>query len=241
MFHIYEEERIKVRNFKVAFFTVWMIVSVALTGSVFAGEGTSLKAEEALALLKEGNVRFVAMKVEHPDENAARREETSTNGQKPFAVVLGCADSRVPVEMVFDRGIWDIFVVRVAGNIAMDSSVIGSLEYAVGHLKVPLLVILGHTQCGAVGAAVSGAKLEGGIRDIQQKIEPVVKEVEAEYPDLQGSALTNEVVKQNVFQVEKDLLSGSEEIRDLAAQGALKIVPAVYDVKTGRVDWLEKK
>ena len=241
MFHSYEEEHIKVRNFKVAFFTVWMIVSVALAGPIFAGEGTSLNAEEALAFLKEGNARFVAMKIEHPDENAARREETSTNGQKPFAVVLGCADSRVPVEMVFDRGIGDIFVVRVAGNIAMDSSVIGSLEYAVGHLKVPLFVILGHTQCGAVGAAVSGAKLEGGIRDIQQKIEPVVKEVEAEYPDLQGSALTNEVVKQNVFQVEKDLLSGSEEIRDLAAQGALKIVPAVYDVKTGRVDWLEKK
>ena len=241
MFHICKEERIKVRNFRAVFFAVWMIVSAALVGPVFAGEGTSLNAEEALALLKEGNARFVAMKIEHPDENAARREETSANGQKPFAAVLGCADSRVPVEMVFDRGIGDIFVVRVAGNIAMDSSVTGSLEYAAGHLKVPLLVVLGHTHCGAVGAAVSGAKLEGGIRDIQQKIEPVVKEVETKYPDLQGSALTNEVVKQNVFQAEKDLLSGSKKIRDLAAQGALKIVPAVYDVKTGKVNWLEKK
>ncbi|MFA5167469.1 MAG: carbonic anhydrase [Candidatus Omnitrophota bacterium] len=241
MFHICKEERIKVRNFRAVFFAVWMIVSAALVGPVFAGEGTSLNAEEALALLKEGNSRFVAMKIEHPDENTARREETSANGQKPFAAVLGCADSRVPVEIIFDRGIGDIFVVRVAGNIAMDSSVTGSLEYAVGHLKVPLLVVLGHTQCGAVGAAVSGAKLEGGIRDIQEKIEPVVKEVEKKYPDLQGPALTNEVVKQNIFQTEKDLLSGSEAIRGLAAQGALKIVPAVYDVMTGKVDWLEKK
>jgi carbonic anhydrase len=118
----------------------------------------------------------------------------------------------------------------------MDSSVTGSLEYAAGHLKVPLLVVLGYTQCGAVGAAVSGA-----IRDIQKKIEPVVKEVEAGHPGLQGPELTTEVVKRNVFQVEADILGESEEIRELVEKGALKIVPAIYDVKTGKVEWLEKK
>ncbi|MFH1208689.1 MAG: carbonic anhydrase [Candidatus Omnitrophota bacterium] len=231
----------KIRNFKAVFFAVLMIGTVAQTGPVFAGEGTERTAEEGLVLFKEGNARFVAMKTEHPGENSARREETAVNGQKPFAIVLGCADSRVPVEMIFDRGIGDIFVVRVAGNIAVDSSVIGSLEYAAGHLHAPLLVILGHTQCGAVGAAVSGTKLEGSLRDIQAQLEPVAKEVKLEYPDLQGPALTTEVAKRNAFQVERDLRSESEEIRELVTQGALKIVPAIYDVKTGKVDWLEEK
>jgi carbonic anhydrase len=224
-----------------------MIGIAAQTGPVFAVEATKEQtagawtAEEALDLLKEGNARFVAMKMEHPGENNTRRKETAANGQKPFAIVLGCADSRVPVEMIFDRGIGDIFTVRVAGNIAVDSSVIGSLEYAAGHLHAPLLVILGHTQCGAVGAAVSGAKLEGSLLDIQKQLEPVAKEVKLEYPDLKGLALTTQVAKQNAFQVERDLRSESEEIRELATQGALKIVPAIYDVKTGKVDWLEEK
>lgn len=231
----------KIRNFKGVFFAVLMAGIMAQTGPVFAGEAPERTAEEGLALLKEGNARFVAVKRKHSDENSARREETAVNGEKPFAVVLGCADARVPVEMIFDRGIGDIFTVRVAGNIAVDSSVIGSLEYAAGHLHAPLLVILGHTQCGAVGAAVSGVKLEGSLRDIQQQIEPVVKEVKLEYPDLKDPALATEVAKRNAFQVERDLRSESEEIRDLVAQGALKIVPAIYDVKTGKVEWLEEK
>jgi carbonic anhydrase len=232
----------KIRNFRAVFFAVLIIGITTQTGPVFAGEGTEpTTAEDALAWLKEGNARFAAMKMEHPDANNARREETAVNGQKPFAVVLGCADSRVPVEMVFDQGIGDIFTVRVAGNIAVDSSVVGSLEYAAGHLHVPLLVILGHTQCGAVGAAISGEKLEGSLHDIQEQILPVVKEVKLENPNLKDPALTHEVIKQNVFQVERDLRANSEEIRDLAAQGALKIVLAIYDVKTGKVDWFEEK
>jgi carbonic anhydrase len=179
--------------------------------------------------------------MEHPEQNAARREETAANGQKPFVIVLGCADSRVPVEMVFDRGIGDIFTVRVAGNVAADNSVIGTLEYAAGHLHVPLVVVLGHTQCGAVGLAVAGTEVEGGARDILKKIEPAVEKAKTEHPDLQGEALVTEAVKQNVFEVEKDILSESAEIRSLAAKGALKIVPAIYDVKTGKVEWLEKK
>ena len=140
--------------------------------------------------------------------------------------------------MVFDRGIGDIFVVRVAGNIAVDSSVIGSLEYAAGHVHTPLLVVLSHTQCGAVGAAFSQEKLAGSLGDIQEQLKPVAKEVMLEYPELKGAALTDEVAKQNAFQVERDLRSESETIRDLVAKGELKIVPAIYDVKTGKVSWL---
>ena len=192
-------------------------------------------------LLDEGNARFVASKMEHPEQNAARREATAMNGQKPFAIVLGCADSRVPVEMIFDRGIGDIFVTRVAGNVAAGSSVIGTLEYGAGHLHVPLIVVLGHTQCGAVGLAVAGTEVGGGARDILKKIGPAVEQVKAEHSGLQGEALMTEAAKQNVFQAEKDLLFESEEIRNLAAKGVLKIVPAIYDVKTGKVEWLESK
>jgi carbonic anhydrase len=187
------------------------------------------------------------MKMEHPEETAARREETAArreetavNGQGPFAIVLGCSDSRVPVEAIFDRGIGDIFTVRVAGNVAIDSSVIGSLEYGAGHLRVPLLVILGHTQCGAVAAAVSGAKLEGGLVEVQKAIEPSVKEVKMQYPDLKETALTNEAVKQNVFQVERDLRAYSPQIQAMVAQGSLKIALAAYDLRTGKVEWLEE-
>ncbi len=229
----------KMRNSGFVFFVALMIGSAALAAPGFAGEGTEQTADEALALLKEGNARFVDMKMEHPGLSGERREGTAVNGQKPFAVVLGCSDSRVPVEMVFDRGIGDIFVVRVAGNIAEDRSVIGSLEYAAGHVHVPLMVILGHTQCGAVQAAVSGAELEGSLRNIQKMIEPAVKNVSAEYPDLQGSALTTEGAKQNVLQMKKDLLAESKEIRTLAEKGELKIVTAIYDVQTGKVDWFE--
>ena len=230
----------KVRSFRNIFFAVVMIGCVVWAVPGFAGEGTTRTAEEALALLKEGNARFVTMKMEHPEENAARREETAAGGQKPFAAVLGCADSRVLVEMIFDRGIGDIFTVRVAGNVAMDSSVIGSLEYAAGHLHAPLLVILAHTQCGAAGAAISGEKLEGSLGDIQEQFQSVVKETKLQYPELKGAALTDKVAEQNTFQVERDLRSLSETIRDLDDKGALKIVAAIYDVKTGKVEWLDE-
>ena len=216
-----------------------LLAAVFVAGVAFAGEGTTLTVDQGMTLLKDGNSRFVAMQLRHPGVTRARLEDTSKNGQKPFAAVLGCADSRVPVETVFDRGIGDLFTVRVAGNVASGDSVIGSLEYAVGHLHVPLIIILGHTQCGAVGAAVSGAKLEGALVQVQKKIEPVAKKVEAEHPDLRDPALTDEVVKQNVLQVSEDLLSASEEIRHLVKDGAVKIVPAVYNIRTGKVEWLE--
>ena len=232
----------KIKNFRVIFFAVLLAGLVAGTSSGFAVvEGAERTADEALALLKEGNTRFVDMKMEHPDSNSARREQTAVHGQQPFAVVIGCSDSRAPVEMIFDRGIGDIFTVRVAGNIAVDSSVTGSLEYAAAYLHAPLLVILSHTQCGAAGFAVSGEKLEGSLADIQEQFKSVVKEVMLQHPELKGSELTDAVAKQNAFQVERDLRAGSAVLRDLADKGELKIVPALYDIKTGKVEWLEEK
>lgn len=195
-------------------------------------------ADEALALLKKGNARFVSMNMQHPHINAERRTDTSLYGQKPFAIVLACSDSRVPVEAIFDRGIGDIFVVRVAGNIAVDPSVIGSVEYGAGHVDSHLLVIMGHTDCGAVKAAISGAPTEGDVRAIQKAIEVVAARVKKDQPDLRGADLELAVVKDNVYQAKENLLSENEEIKRMVENGRLKIVTAVYDLKTGAVEWI---
>jgi carbonic anhydrase len=213
------------------------ILCIAVSGSASAVE--TIRSDEALKLLNEGNSRFIEMKLQHPNETIEQRETTAMDGQKPFATVLACSDSRVPVEAIFDRGIGDIFVVRVAGNIATDSSVIGSIEYAAEHLKSPLLVIMGHTDCGAVKAAISGPALEGSIRDIQKEIEPIAVKTKKEHPDLSGPELTNAVIKNNVFQAKTDILSKSYLIKELVAAGKLKIATAVYNIKTGKVEWVE--
>jgi len=227
----------KYKKLKSYGFAAALILCITLSNSIAAGQ--TINSDEALKLLKEGNTRFVKMKLRHPDETVARRESTAVNGQAPFAAVLACSDSRVPVEVIFDRGIGDIFVVRVAGNIAIDSSVIGSIEYAAEHLKTSLLVIMGHTDCGAVKAAIGGVPLEGRIHDIQKAIAPAAVKIKKEHPELSGPDLANTVIKSNVLKSKADILSGSDIIKEMAAAGKLKIATAVYDIKTGKVDWAE--
>ncbi|MGC5628656.1 carbonic anhydrase [Georgenia sp. Z1344] len=129
---------------------------------------------EAWARLREGNHRFVADTMEHPDQSAARRTQVSVD-QKPFAVVLGCSDSRVAAELVFDQGLGDLFVVRTAGHV-LDTTVIGSIEYGIDILGIPLVVVLGHDSCGAVGAAVqalsTGRMPTGFVRTIVDRVIP---------------------------------------------------------------------
>lgn len=196
-------------------------------------------AAEAVILLKEGNKRFVDMRMEHPNLTIISRETAAKTAQKPFAVVLGCSDSRVPVEYIFDRGIGDVFVIRVAGNVVMDADVIGSAEYAVEHLGASLLVVMGHTGCGAVKAGISGLPLTGSIRDIQKKIETVAVRVRAENPDLSGDELMTGVVKANVLQAKRDLLDRSEDIRHEMSEEKLTILTALYNMRTGVVEWIE--
>lgn len=202
-----------------------------------AADEQAITGSQALKMLKIGNERFIKKETICQDRNVGQRIQETAKGQKPFAIVLSCSDSRVPVEEIFDYGIGDIFVVRVAGNIAMDKGVIGSIEYAVKHLNVPLLVVMGHTDCGAVKAAIYGAPLEGDLRDIQKKIEPVAAKIRADNPELKGSALDNAVIKANAMQAKSDLLSGSKDIKDASSDGSLMIVTALYDVGTGAVSW----
>ena len=132
------------------------------TAAHHADASSTPTADEALALLTQGNQRWVDGTTTNPSTDAERREALAENGQHPFVTILTCADSRIPVERVFDRGVGELFVVRVAGNVA-GSSETGTIEYGVGHLKTRLLVVMGHTKCGAVAAACSGAELHGHV------------------------------------------------------------------------------
>ena len=218
------------------FFISIFILSLLISNSVFCDQ---LKADESLKLLKEGNERFIQMNLKHPNETIEQRENTAIKGQSPFAIVLACSDSRVPAEMIFDRGIGDIFVIRVAGNVVMDSSVVGSIEYAAEHLNVPLLVILGHTDCGAIKSAVSDVHVEGKIQDIKNQIKPIVIKTKRQNPGLIGEDLVDSVAENNVITAKTDLLSKSNVINKMSKDGKIAIITAMYNVKTGKVEWLD--
>ncbi|MCX5874198.1 MAG: carbonic anhydrase [Deltaproteobacteria bacterium] len=195
-----------------------------------------MTSQEALALLKEGNARFSQGKPERPNQDEARRTNIADKGQNPFAAVLSCSDSRKPVELLFDRGLGDIFVVRVAGNVAGVDQV-GSLEYAVEHLGVPLIVVLGHNKCGAVTAVVEGYEAHGNIRAIVEKIAPVVEETRKVNPNLPMNKLVDECVLANVRHVAHYLSANSAIIKHAVESGALKIIGANYHIRTGQVSW----
>lgn len=199
----------------------------------FSEQMTSAK---ALELLKDGNVRWVTGTTRSPNTDATRRQMTA-GGQKPFAAILTCADSRLPVERLFDRGVGDLFVVRVAGATA-GASESGTIEYGAGHLHTPLIVVMGHTKCGAVAAACSGTEIKGAVAAVIEKVAPAVERAKRNNPDAKGDELAAAAVKENVWQSVYDLLKTSEEVRESAIRGEVKIVGAVCDISTGKVEWL---
>ncbi len=192
-------------------------------------------AEEGLARLLEGNQRFVKGAALHPGGTPDRRAELVA-GQKPFATVLTCSDSRVPPEILFDQGLGDIFVVRVAGNIAGTSEQ-GSIEYAAEHLGVPVLMVLGHTSCGAVKAASAGGAAEGALGSVLKGLEPAVRSAKAH--GAKGDALAPAVVEENVRLTALNLLRKNKVVRGLVAEGKLKVSAAVYDLASGEVRLLD--
>jgi carbonic anhydrase len=183
--------------------------------------------DQALAKLMEGNQRFTSRRRLNPHQDAARLTEVAA-GQAPFAAILSCADSRVVPEIAFDQGIGDLFVARVAGNIAITED-IASEEYAVGVLKVPLLMVLGHQRCGAVDAALNVGELPGVIESLVFAIRPAVQVAAAE----SGDRLTN-VIKANVRLQVQRLLSSSV-IASAVEEGTLKVVGAYYELDTGTI------
>lgn len=188
-----------------------------------------VSAEKALAKLKAGNKNFVADKLDGKLQNSSRRKDL-TGGQNPFAIILSCADSRVVPELAFDSGLGEIFVIRVAGNVA-NTSTIASIEYAVAHLGVNLIVVLGHESCGAVTAAIAGGDNGYNLNHLLSHISPAIHACEA------GASVTD-VVKKNAEMTAKELVGRSSIIADAVKSGKLEIAPAYYNLDTGVVDFL---
>jgi carbonic anhydrase len=189
--------------------------------------------DDALRMLKEGNERFVAGRTVNCDLMAQVRE--TANGQAPFAAVVGCIDSRVPPELVFDQRIGDIFCARVAGNF-VNTDIIGSLEFATKLSGARLIVVLGHTDCGAIKGAVDGAKL-GNLTAMLQHFNPAI-EASRGVPGERNSknkALVQAVADANAKLAAKDVIDKSEVIRALVASKDVRIVSAMNDIATGRV------
>jgi carbonic anhydrase len=223
--------------------TFAILVGLILAGPAYAtspSQDTKLKPEEAIQRLKDGNERFTAGKSSHPNITVERREETSKSGQQPFATVVACSDSRLPVEILFDQGIGDLFVIRVAGNVC-NVDEIGSAEYGTDHLATPALVVLGHTRCGAVTAVTQGAELHGNIRPLVQNIFTAVETAKKNHPCAKGVELLTAAIEANVRQSISDIIENSSIVRELVQENKLKIVGAVYDIEAGRVKWLEEK
>lgn len=191
----------------------------------------TITAKEALALLKEGNKRYTDGSSQHPHQNADRRKEL-TEGQAPFAVILSCADSRVPPEVVFDQGLGDLFVLRVAGNIA-DDHVIGSIEYAIAQLGTQLIVVMGHEKCGAVGASLGKYENQDHIKSIVDTIKPAVYAAKGQPGDL----LTN-AVHMNARIVAESLKEKAPVLSEAVASDKLEILPAYYALESGEVSFL---
>ncbi len=206
------------------------------SGIVFASSaGPGISPDEALKKLIDGNNRFVQSAQAQKDIGNNRRTEL-TKGQHPFAVILSCSDSRVPPEHIFDQGLGDIFVVRVAGNVA-DSIELGSVEYAAEHLGVPLILVLGHQSCGAVKATVDGGKPEGNIESIVKKIAPAVKKARETVKE--KDKLLDAAILENTKSTAKTLTKKSSIIKHLVEEKKVKIAAGVYNMATGKVELVE--
>ena len=189
-----------------------------------------LSPNDALKRLMEGNDRFVEGKMQ-PHDFISERAELAL-GQNPFAVIVGCSDSRVAPEIVFDEGLGDLFVVRNAGEV-VDDAALGSIEYAIEYLGTTLVVVLGHERCGAVSAAVAGGKVLGHIAAVLKDIEPAVQEAKGK----PGDPIENAVRAQAV-QVARQLQSAGPILVERVRSGQLKIVAAREDLDTGKVELL---
>lgn len=191
----------------------------------------NLSIEDVLQKLADGNKRYVSSAMLHPNQTAERRAEVS-KGQNPFAVIVGCSDSRIPPEILFDQGIGDLFVIRVAGNIA-DEIALGSIEYAVEHLGTQLVMVLGHGKCGAVNATVQGGEIHGNIAGIIKTIAPAVEKVRGKPGDLADNA-----IRANVGLVVDTIMTSKPILAKLAGEGKIKVVGAYYNIESGLVEIL---
>lgn len=215
-----------------------LILPVALT--LLLAPVVSVSAVEAnpsknpLERLIQGNQRFVTSTTVCHEDWTAQRTALVEN-QKPFAIIVSCSDSRVPPEIVFDQSLGDLFVVRVAGNI-VDDFAIGSIEYGVNILGANLILVLGHSNCGAVDAALKGLKFDNHIQEVLNAIEPAIVATKG-----QSGNLLEKSVKANVKIVEEKLKTSKPLLAKLFDKGTLRITGGYYDLESGKVEFLDKQ
>ena len=220
-----------------------LIVLTLTPATLFAGGGFAEKPspEQIKGLLMEGNARFVSGKSAHPntDRDRLALAGRENQGKHALATVLACSDSRVPVERLFDAGIMDLFVVRVAGAVC-NADETGSIEYGLAHVHTPLLVVLGHTQCGAVTAVTHDVlgdvhqKLERNIPPLVASIYPAVKRTISLHPEAGKEELPDLAMEENIWESIRNLFMASPAVRELTASGKVWVMGAVYDVSTVR-------
>jgi carbonic anhydrase len=211
------------------------VIGLPQSGGCDDAKGASISPTEAIARLKKGNERFASGKPKHNHKSSEWRESL-VSGQNPFAVIVGCADSRVPTELVFDQGFGDLFVIRNAGNVMMED-VMGSIEYAALHLKTQLVVVMGHEGCGAVTAAFKSreerAKEPPELQQVLRQIDPAIKHI-----DPRGKQVVKQGVEANVrWTVKKSIRLQKQRSHPQAKTVAF--VGAVYDLKSGKVRILD--
>lgn len=195
----------------------------------------NISGNEALQLLEDGNKRFTTGNPAVKDIGKARRDELLSKGQKPFAIIVTCSDSRVPPELIFDQALGDLFVIRTAGNI-VDSIAVGSIEYGVEHLGSPLLVILGHSNCGAVKATVDGGEAPGCIAAIVAKITPSVQKAKA--AGAAGNELYESSTLENIKATINEIME-SHIVQHFIKDGKLTVIGAKYHLDSGEVEFLQ--
>jgi len=202
-----------------------------------------VSAQEALRRLQEGNRRFAAGTPSHDALSHLERRGGLLAGQEPFAIVLGCSDSRVPAEIVFDQGLGDLFVIRVAGNVVASSQV-GSVEFAASRFGTRLVVVLGHSRCGAIAATLEellspGGAHSRGLRSIVDRVRPSVEPLLASGLRHDPEALVRQAVRANILASADHLRHGSEILEHLIEHEGLRVVGAEYSLETGVVEFLD--
>lgn len=192
-----------------------------------------MTAESALKLLMEGNKRSIFGYMERGENFRERREELSQKGQSPFALIICCSDSRVVPEIIFDQGIGDLFVVRTAGNV-LDQVGFGSVEYGAEHLHIPLIIVLGHEQCGAVKAAIDGEEAHGCLKAIIEKIKPAIDTTKKPKDPYEACADNN--IRNTVAELKNNAV-----IKKLIDQNSLTVLGAKYRIFTGEVEFFTER
>jgi carbonic anhydrase len=194
-------------------------------------------ADETLARLQYGNRSFVSGVVFYPPVDGSRRAESVKLGQHPGVAILSCSDSRVPLELIFNLGIGDAYTIRVSGN-SCNGAVLGSLEHAVAHLGTPLLLVLGHSHCGALTSVLQGMEYEGHLAKLVAPLEPVVQAVLRDNPGRPPLELLEQATVANVWNSIAQILGTSPVIHQAAREGRVRLEGAVYDLLSGQVEWL---